>query len=74
MMALIYIWRVVETAWFQQPAEDAAAVTEAPLRLLIPVWVLVAANFWFGIDTRLSVGAATAAAEALMSGIPGGTP
>ena len=74
MMALIYIGRVVETAWFQQPAEDAAAVTEAPLRLLIPMWVLVAANFWFGIDTRLSVGAATAAAEALMSGIPGGTP
>jgi multicomponent Na+:H+ antiporter subunit D len=74
MMALVYIWRVVEAAWFQRPAEDAPAVTEAPLRLLIPVWVLVAANFYFGIDTRLNVGAATAAAEALMSGIPGGTP
>ncbi len=74
MMALIYIWRVVEAAWFQQPAEDAPVVTEAPLRLLIPVWVLVAANFYFGIDTRLNVGAATAAAEALMVGIPGGTP
>ncbi|WP_067560972.1 monovalent cation/H+ antiporter subunit D family protein [Halofilum ochraceum] len=74
MMALIYIWRVVEAAWFQRPAEDAPAVSEAPLRLLLPVWVLVAANFYFGIDTRLNVGAATAAAEALMSGIPGGTP
>lgn len=74
MMALIYIWRVVEAAWFQHPAEDAPAVTEAPLRLLVPVWVLVAANFYFGIDTRLNVGAATAAAEALMGGIPGGTP
>lgn len=74
MMALVYIWRVVEAAWFQQPAADAPAVTEAPLRLLLPVWVLVAANFWFGIDTRLNVGAATAAAEALMGGIPGGTP
>jgi multicomponent Na+:H+ antiporter subunit D len=76
MMAVIYIWRIVEAAWFREPAEGSASAraTEAPLRLLVPVWILVAANFWFGIDTRLNVGAATAAAEALMSGIPGGAP
>jgi multicomponent Na+:H+ antiporter subunit D len=75
MMALIYIWRVVEAAWFRETTEPASAsANEAPLRLLIPVWLLVAANFWFGIDTRLNVGAANAAAQALMSGIPGASP
>jgi len=72
MMAVFYIWRVVEAAWFQPRPDGAAPVSEAPLRLLVPVWVLVAANFYFGIDTRLTVGAATAAAEALMMGLPGG--
>ena len=69
MMAVIYIWKVVEAAWFQERPADAVAAREAPLSLLVPVWVLVAANFYFGIDTRLTVGAATAAAEVLMGGV-----
>ncbi|PWG65133.1 monovalent cation/H+ antiporter subunit D family protein [Sediminicurvatus halobius] len=72
MMAVIYIARVVETVWFQPRPEGAAAVREAPLQLLIPVWVMVAANFYFGIDTRLTLGTATAAAEALMGGTVSG--
>jgi multicomponent Na+:H+ antiporter subunit D len=43
-------------------------VSEAPLALLIPTWVMVALNFYFGLDTRLTVGAASAAAETLMMG------
>jgi multicomponent Na+:H+ antiporter subunit D len=67
LMALYYIWRVVEAAWFQARPADAPTVGEAPLSLQIPVWFLVALNFYFGIDTRLSVGGATAAAEALLA-------
>ena len=74
LMAAVYIARVVEAAWLQPRPEGAPAVREAPLSLLVPLWVMVAANFYFGLDTRLSVGAATAAAEALMGGVPGGTP
>ena len=66
MMAVYYIWRVVEAAWMTERPADAPAVREAPLSLLIPTWLLVALNFYFGIDTRLTVGASTAAAEALM--------
>ncbi len=68
LMALVYIARVVEVAWLQPRPDDAPTVTEAPWTLLVPVWLLVAANFWFGLDTRLTVGAATAAAEALAGG------
>jgi len=68
LMAIIYIWRVIEAAWFQERGSDQPAVGEAPLALLIPTWVLVALNVYFGIDTRLTVGGATAAAQALLGG------
>jgi multicomponent Na+:H+ antiporter subunit D len=32
----------------------------------VPTWVLVALNFYFGLDTRLTVSAAAAAADALL--------
>ncbi len=68
LMAVIYIWRVIEAAWFQERSIKQPDVGEAPLALLIPTWILVALNFYFGIDTRLTVGGATAAAEALLGG------
>jgi multicomponent Na+:H+ antiporter subunit D len=71
LMALYYIWRVIEAAWFSPRPDGAAEVREAPLALLIPTWFVVALNFYFGLDTRLTVGAASAAAGALLGG--GGT-
>ena len=72
MMAVYYIWRVIEVAWFQERPEHLSPVREAPLSLLAPTWLLVALNFYFGIDTRLTVGASEAAAQALLAGVGGG--
>lgn len=72
LMAVFYIWRVIEAAWFQQRPADAPAASEAPLSLLAPTWGLVALNFYFGLDTRLTVSAASAAAEALLGAGTGG--
>lgn len=66
LMAVYYVWRVVEAAWFKPRPAGAVAVSEAPLALLLPTWILVALNFYFGIDTRLTVSAAAAAADALL--------
>ncbi|MFW5926903.1 MAG: monovalent cation/H+ antiporter subunit D family protein [Wenzhouxiangella sp.] len=74
MMAIYYIWRVIEAAWFQQRPAEAAPVREAPLALLVPTWILVGLNFYFGIDTRLTVSAATGAAEALLGSGTGVAP
>lgn len=68
LMAVYYIWRVVEVAWLEERPAGAPAIREAPLALLIPTWIVVGLNFYFGIDTRLTVGASTAAAEAMISG------
>ncbi|MBD3852735.1 MAG: monovalent cation/H+ antiporter subunit D family protein, partial [Acidobacteria bacterium] len=65
LLALIYIWRVVEVAYFRQPPEDAPEVSEAPASLLVPIWVLAGATVFFGVFTSLSVGLASAAARML---------
>ncbi len=70
LLAIVYIWRIVETAWFQQADTNTATIREAPLQLLIPTWVLIGASVYFGINTDLTVGVATAAAKVLL-GISG---
>jgi multicomponent Na+:H+ antiporter subunit D len=65
LMAVMYIWKVVEVAYFHE-APEGRDIREAPLSLLIPTWVMVAANFYFGIDANLTTGVATRAAEILL--------
>ena len=81
LMALVYIWRVVEAAYFQEapgaessggglPGEGTSGVVEAPLALLIPTWVLIVANFYFGIDATFTAKVAGSAARSLMGIAP----
>ena len=56
LLAVIYVWRIIEAAYFKTPVNDSATRSEAPLQLLAPIWILVLANIYFGIDTRLTVG------------------
>jgi len=65
LLAIVYTWKIVEAAYFKAPQAGNEQVREAPLSFLIPVWMLVSANIYFGIDTRLSVQVATAAAQSL---------
>ena len=66
LRAVSYSGRVVETAWFGTPSVRAAEVREAPLPMLAMTWLLVIANLYFGVQTDLTAGIATVAAEALM--------
>ncbi|WP_394132364.1 monovalent cation/H+ antiporter subunit D family protein [Shewanella maritima] len=70
LFAVIYIGRILEAAYLKKPAEhvDGNTIKEAPMLMLIPMWVLVLANIYFGIDTSLSVGAAEAASQWLTEG------
>ena len=68
LMALVYIWRVVEVAYFGETLVETPVTSEAPLSMLLPIWVLAIGNLYLGIDTSLTVGAATMAAGQLMVG------
>ncbi len=65
LLALMYVWKVVEVAYFRE-ADPELGISEAPLSLLAPTWVLVLANLYFGINASDSVGVATRAAEMLL--------
>jgi multicomponent Na+:H+ antiporter subunit D len=65
LLAVIYIWKLVEALFFQPAIDDAESVREAPLSLLVPTWILVLANIYFGLNTELTVNAATIAVQVL---------
>ena len=70
LLAAIYLWKVVEAAYFQPRPEDATVVGEVPLHMLVPVWLLAGANIYFGINTDYSLGSARAAALFLTGAAP----
>ena len=65
LLAVAYMWNLIETLFFQQPEPRPEPVREAPLSMLVPMWLLVIANIWFGLDTGLTVGIAETAVQLL---------
>jgi multicomponent Na+:H+ antiporter subunit D len=69
LIAVVYIGRVVEVAYFREGSGRAAEAKEPPLSMLVPTLVLAAATIYFGIDTRATVDIAAAAANMLLVGL-----
>ena len=69
LLAVVYVWRVVEVAYFKKP-ETTAPVREATLGQLLPTWILIGATLYFGLDTDLTVGVAQTAARQLLGAPP----
>jgi len=71
LLAVIYIWRVVEIAYFSPPPPGTdATVREAPLSMLIPMWLLIAASVYFGTNATTTMDIALDAADYLLGGQP----
>lgn len=66
LLAVAYVWRFVELAYFRSPRADLAQRAEAPAGLLLPAGLLAAATLYFGLETSFSVGSASAAAAMLL--------
>lgn len=66
LLAVIYIGRIVEAAYLRPAPENRAPIREVGPWMMVPLWILIAANFWFGIDTSLTLETATRGAEVLM--------
>lgn len=70
LLAIIYIWRVVEVAYFGEVTEKELSghdkIREVPLSMLVPLWILVIANLYFGIDAELTSEVARQAAKSLL--------
>lgn len=66
LLAIFYIWKVIESAYFQSSYHQH--VKEAPIAMLIPLWVTVALSYVFGFYTEWPIGTASRVAESLMGG------
>ena len=68
LMAVVYIWRIVETACFAEPAE--AAPRKVPPALFVATWIVALANVYFGLAPAVPFSLASGAADVLLGHMP----
>ena len=64
LMAVVYIWRIVEAAYFGEPADSQAA--PVPPALVVILWTVAVANIGFGIAPEVPLSLAATAADILL--------
>jgi multicomponent Na+:H+ antiporter subunit D len=69
LLAVVYVWRLVETCYFREPPDGLDRSDEAPTSMLLPALLLAAACIYFGLDTSWTVGTASLAGESLLEGL-----
>ena len=72
LIAVCYIWRVVEVAYFQKADDqtDDVQVEEAPLSMQVPMWILIGGTLFFGISATFTTGVAGRGAQILLGATP----
>ncbi len=70
LLAVVYVWRVVELLYFAEPSEAVQSAREAPWSMLVPTYLVIISILVFGVWTSYSVGLASYAAQALLGGSP----
>jgi multicomponent Na+:H+ antiporter subunit D len=72
LAAVVYIWRIIERAWFGAPdtAESVVGIHEAPWPLLAVLWIAAAANIYFGLVPAVPLELAASSADELLRHLP----
>jgi multicomponent Na+:H+ antiporter subunit D len=65
LLAVFYVWKVVEVAWFAK-APGGLQRSEAPRHMLVVLWGVVALNIYFGLQPMLPLELAGQAAVSLL--------
>jgi len=71
LMAVIYVGRVVEVMLFRQSRQstpESSGLSEAPLSMLLPMYLLIAIGLYFGINGNATLSLAGDAAKQLLGG------
>ena len=69
LMAVVYIWRIVEALYFGEPVEADSPRSEAPLQLLLVTWLVAILNVFFGLFPQVPLQLANKAAALLLEGV-----
>jgi multicomponent Na+:H+ antiporter subunit D len=65
-MAVFYVWRIVEAIYFQDPIEEDAPKSEAPIQMLLVTGLVALLNIYFGIFPQVPLELANSAAALLL--------
>ena len=68
LMALFYVWRIVETLYFKPVLQGDSSRREAPLQMLVMIWLAALANIFFGLFPQAPLALAKLSAAALLGG------
>lgn len=68
LLAVAYVWRFVEAAYFGDAESHVAVLKPVPFSMAVPAGILVVFGIYFGLDTSFSVGTASKAAAMLLGG------
>jgi len=68
LLAIVYVWRLVEAAYLKSAPQDAAPISEAPLSMLLSLWILALASIYFGVDATTTMNIALDSADTLLNG------
>ncbi|WP_019530062.1 monovalent cation/H+ antiporter subunit D family protein [Dasania marina] len=68
LLALAYVWKVVEAVYFHAANKNMAQVQEVPLPQLLPLCFLAAACIYFGIHSAVITDTSAQAAKLLLGG------
>lgn len=64
LMAVVYVWRVIESAYFNAPAASIGA-GDAPRGMILILWATIVLNIYFGLQPALPLELAAEAAGSL---------
>jgi multicomponent Na+:H+ antiporter subunit D len=75
LLAVIYIWKLIEVLYFQSPTKlrvksvesGTDQVANTPFGMALAIWLLALGCIYFGINTELSIDAASNAVDFLFS-------
>ncbi|MEL6962010.1 MAG: monovalent cation/H+ antiporter subunit D family protein [Pseudomonadota bacterium] len=73
LLAIIYSWRIVEAAYFQDAPSGRQEVAEAPMAMQVPMLLLATACIIFGISATWTMDIVLLAAEDLVGTVPSST-
>ena len=63
VLAVIYMGRILEAVFFKAPANPRKTRREAPMLILVPLWILALASIFIGVNSDLPFSMASDAAS-----------
>jgi multicomponent Na+:H+ antiporter subunit D len=67
VLAVFYVYRILVVMWVHPAPDGRERIRPVPLMILVPLWILVAANIYFGVHADFMVDLADAAAQAAIN-------